>query len=286
MKLYAISDIHLSHEANRHAFAALEKRPRDWLILAGDLGETNDHLEFAFRTAAACYNRVIWVPGNHELWSLPLDTAKRGVARYEECVAVCRAHGVLTPEDPYVRWDGEGGPLILAPLFLLYDYTFRPDDVSRAGALDWARASGIECTDEVLLYPDPYPTRDAWCEARCAYTEARLQEAAATGVPLVLINHFTLRYDLVRIPRVPRFSIWCGTKRTNDWHRRFNARVVVTGHLHVRATDWVDGVRFEEVSLGYPRQWQEGRDINTYVREILPGPASPPGGTAATEWRR
>ena len=58
------------------------------------------------------------------------------------------------------------------------------------------------------------------------------------------------------------------------------AKVVVAGHLHVRTTDWIDGVRFEEVSLGYPRHWRRQRGIDGYLREILPGPAtrSPTGG--------
>jgi hypothetical protein len=98
-----------------------------------------------------------------------------------------------------------------------------------------------------------------------------LQEAAASA-PLVLVNHFPLREDLVRLWRIPRFSIWCGTKRTEDWHQRFRARVVVSGHLHIRSTDWVDGVRFEEVSLGYPRHWDPDSGIDQYLREILPGP--------------
>jgi hypothetical protein len=66
---------------------------------------------------------------------------------------------------------------------------------------------------------------------------------------------------------------------------------VVTGHLHVRRTDWIDGVRFEEVSLGYPRQWEDaktvGNDINTMLREILPGPPTPEKGKEPpTQWRR
>ena len=73
--------------------------------------------------------------------------------------------------------------------------------------------------------------------------------------PLVLINHFPLRQDLVRLSTIPRFSLWCGTRYTENWHTRFRAAVVISGHLHRPATDWRDGVRFEEVSLGYPREW-------------------------------
>jgi hypothetical protein len=38
-------------------------------------------------------------------------------------------------------------------------------------------------------------------------------------------------------------------------------------------------VRFEEVSLGYPRQHAPGRPIEQDLREILPGPP-PPGAPA------
>ena len=63
----------------------------------------------------------------------------------------------------------------VAPLFLLYDYTFRAarrdDKESR-----WRCAydAGVVCTDEFLLHPDPYPSRDAWCRARVARDQRRL----------------------------------------------------------------------------------------------------------------
>jgi hypothetical protein len=44
---------------------------------------------------------------------------------------------------------------------------------------------------------------------------------------------------------------------------------VVTGHLHTRRTDIVDGTRFEEVSLGYPRQWDHSRGCVGYLRTVL-----------------
>jgi hypothetical protein len=84
------------------------------------------------------------------------------------------------------------------------------------------------------------------------------------------VNHWPLRYDLARPPRIPRFSIWCGTTLTEDWGRRFRARAVVSGHLHLRTTMWRDEVRYEEVSFGYPRDWSVDRGIDWYLRQILP----------------
>jgi 3',5'-cyclic AMP phosphodiesterase CpdA len=272
VKLYAISDLHVGFAPNHALWATLPEHPDDWLILAGDLGETDAHLRFALGVATARFARVLWVPGNHELWTLPRDPGGlRGEARYHRCVEICRDHGVLTPEDPYAVWPGDGPPSVLAPLFVLYDYSFRPDDVPEDGALDWARASGIECTDEHLLHPDPHPSRAAWCRARVAATRPRL-DAIPADHRTILINHFPLRRELARLPAIPRFSLWCGTRLTESWHLDYRARVVVSGHLHIRSTRWLDGVRFEEVSLGYPHQRPAERGLERYLREILPGP--------------
>lgn len=276
MKLYAISDLHLGHQQNREALLELPAHPRDWLILAGDIGETEEHLALAFSAATRRFARVLWVPGNHELWTTggPRPGAElRGEAKYQRLVELCRRFGVVSPEDPYPLWMGDGGPCVIAPLFLLYDYSFRPDDVPLEGALAWAEESGVVCTDEFVLHPEPHPSRAAWCDARIAYTEARLAEIGQA--PVVIVNHFPLREELVRLEWVPRFSLWCGTRRTHDWHARYRAKVVVYGHLHMRGTEWIDGVRFEEVSLGYPADWEREEGMAAYLREILPGPPPP-----------
>ena len=86
---------------------------------------------------------------------------------------------------------------------------------------------------------------------------------------LIVANHFPLRQDLAILPRIPRFSIWCGTTKTNEWHRRFNIEAVVYGHLHLRSAQVIDGVRFDEVSLGYPKQWNQSKALADYLRQIL-----------------
>lgn len=284
MRLFAISDLHVSRKENR---AALEQFGEDtarrfsddWLIVAGDLGERVEHLEVALTVLTRKFARVIWTPGNHDLWFPAGSTDRtRGQERYEELVATCRSFGALTPEDPYVVWPFDStqrrpveAPTYIVPMFLLFDYSFRPPDIAREDALAWAKASGVVASDETLLDPSPWPSRDAWCQARCDETEARL-EALPKDARTILVNHWPLRYDLARPPRIPRFSIWSGTSRTETWGQRFRARVVISGHLHLRSTLTRHGVRYEEVSLGYPRDWRHERGLAYYLREILPVP--------------
>jgi hypothetical protein len=272
MKLLAISDLHLTHRQNRDALPGMAAYPSDWLILAGDVGDTVEHLVFALETLTPRFAKIIWTPGNHDLWHRPRHGQPFvGEAKYAELVRICREFGVLTPEDPYVEWPGTPGTFIV-PMFLLFDYSFRPPDISALQALDWASRTGVVSSDERLLDPSPWPSREAWCVARCAATEARLR-ALPPDARTILVNHWPLRYDLARPPRIPRFSLWCGTTQTEDWPVRFRARAVISGHLHFRTTLWRNGIRFDEVSLGYPRDWNAERGLDWYLRQILPDDA-------------
>ncbi|MEV5572135.1 metallophosphoesterase [Spirillospora sp. NPDC052269] len=256
--LLAISDLHVGHATNReHLESLAPDDPDDWLIVAGDVAERAGDVAWALATLAERYATVVWTPGNHELWTPRNDPdQRRGEERYLHLVDVCRGLGVHTPEDPFPIWNGAGGPVQLAPLFLLYDYSFRPDGAStKDEALEIAYQSGIICTDEYLLHPDPYPTRDDWCRARLAYSEDRLAHRGS-DLPTVLINHWPLVREPTRVLRYPEFAQWCGTDRTADWHLKYEAAAVVYGHLHIPRTTVYDGVRFEEVSVGYPREWK------------------------------
>jgi len=270
--LLAISDLHITYPENRRVVESLRSpSPGDWLIVCGDVSELSVDLEWALGLLRERFAAVVWVPGNHDLWSVPEDPLElRGAERYRHLVAVCRRLGVLTPEDPYPVWEGAGGPVTVAPLFLLYDYSFgRNIAPTKEQALARAYAAGVVCSDELVLHPDPFPSREAWCEARVRETELRLA-ALDPALATVLVNHFPLTRDPTLILRHPEFAQWCGTVRTADWHVRFGARAVVYGHLHIPRVTWQNGVRFTEVSLGYPREWHRRDPGRAVLRPVLP----------------
>jgi hypothetical protein len=45
---------------------------------------------------------------------------------------------------------------------------------------------------------------------------------------------------------------------------------MVYGHLHIPRTTHHEGVRFEEVSVGYPREWRKRDTPPGRLRRILP----------------
>jgi 3',5'-cyclic AMP phosphodiesterase CpdA len=271
-KLLAVSDLHVGRKENRAFVESLRPESEShWLLVAGDIGELASDIEWALRVLSQRFDTVVWAPGNHELWTCRGDPVRlRGEQRYLYLVRLCRKLGVVTPEDPYPVWEGAGGPVVIAPMFLLYDYSFLPSGaMTSADGLARAYEAGVVCTDEILLHPDPYPSREAWCQARVDTTERRLTELGP-DTRTVLVSHFPLVREPAQSLRYPEFVQWCGTTRTADWHIRFNAAAVVYGHLHIPRTSWHDGVRFEEVSLGYPEEWRQKEAQPIIPREILP----------------
>ncbi|MEV0847503.1 metallophosphoesterase [Streptomyces sp. NPDC049954] len=271
-RLLAVSDLHAAVGENKQLVEDLRPDgPQDWLVVAGDVAEIASDIEKTLALLADRFAQVVWTPGNHELWTHPSDPLTlRGEERYRYLVEMCRGLGVLTPEDPYPVFRGEGGPCTVAPLFLLYDYSWLPDGAtSKAAGLEIADAKGIAFTDEYLLHPDPYPSREAWCAARVAATERRLA-AVDPALPLVLVNHYPLVREPTRVLHHPHLAMWCGTRRTEDWHRRFPVSCVLYGHLHIPRRTVHDGVPFHEVSVGYPREWRRHGHPRGILRRIDP----------------
>ena len=267
--LFAISDVHLHHKDNRDIAASYRPDgPDDWLIVAGDVSHDAEHIVGFLALMRERFARVLWVPGNHDLWSRSEDPL-RGEDRYFDLVERLRARDVTTPEDAYPLWDD----IAVAPLFVLYDYSLRPVGLSKQQAFAKAAAARVICNDEALLSPTPYTSREDWCAARLDYTRGRL-DALPDATRTLLISHWPLHPAPVARLRHPEFSLWCGAKETADWHVRYHAAACVYGHLHIPWTDTYDGVPHHEVSLGYPRERaNRSRPVDYGLRRILVRPA-------------
>ena len=269
--LWAVSDLHAGHIGSKPVVESLHpSSPEDWLIVAGDVAELTTDIRWTLDLLRDRFTKVIWVPGNHELWTNGRDPVQLvGRARYDWLVDMCDQMGIVTPEHPYPVWAQRGSPATIVPMFLLYDYSFLPAGATnKTDGLAIAYERGVVASDEYLLSPEPYPTREAWCDDRLSYTQARLEQLDPT-TPTVLVNHFPLLRQPCDVLWHPEFALWCGTTKTADWHTRYHAVCSVYGHLHIPRTTWHDEVRFEEVSVGYPREWRHRKPRN-WLRQILP----------------
>ncbi|MDE9518714.1 metallophosphoesterase [Xenorhabdus bovienii] len=258
--LLAVSDLHVSHAANRAIVDSFRpSTPDDWLLLVGDIAEQESDFTWVISTLSQRFAQVIWTPGNHELWCSPRDPVKLpGVLRYEHLVNICRQHNVLTPEDEFHRYPmGDGTFVTIAPIFTLYDYSFRnATDYTADQAIERARRCGIISSDEFFLKTYPHKNIIEWCRERIQYTEKRLNHIQ-DGEGIVLMSHFPIIRKPTESLRNTEFSIWCGSEKTRQWASRKGVHMVVYGHLHIPNIEYIHGVAHVEVSLGYPREWQE-----------------------------
>ena len=96
MRLLAISDLHLSKLVSLDPVKKIANHLNDWLILAGDIAENTEFFAASLEILASKFAKLIWVPGNHELWTEPAgcsEITQRGLRRYESLVDIARAHG-------------------------------------------------------------------------------------------------------------------------------------------------------------------------------------------------
>ena len=92
-RLLALSDLHVAFPENRKIIEDLHPEvDGDWLLVAGDVGELFADIEWALATLAGRFEKVVWAPGNHELWTHPEDPLQlRGAERYGHIVQLCRS---------------------------------------------------------------------------------------------------------------------------------------------------------------------------------------------------
>ncbi len=243
--LWAVSDLHVSFRENQAAVDKLAPAgPGDWLIVAGDVAEKIPDVVRTLEPLTRRYAKVLWVPGNHELFNRRTDRVS-GKARYRALVGELRTLGVVTPEDPYPVFGG----VTVCPLFTLYDYSFRPLGLTAKQAVARAR---VKLDDEIAIAP--YVDVEAWCAERLEYTADRLDRV--TG-ETVLVNHWPLVREPTARLHEQDIALWCGTTATRDWPLKYRARTVIHGHLHIPEKTVVDGVTHVDVSLGYP--FERGR---------------------------
>lgn len=70
MRIFALSDLHIDYDLNKQWIAQLstDDYRDDVLILAGDVSDSLLLLEWCLKTLASRFKKVLYVPGNHDLW--------------------------------------------------------------------------------------------------------------------------------------------------------------------------------------------------------------------------
>jgi predicted phosphodiesterase len=240
MRIFAVSDLHLDYAANREWLEQLplHEYNDDVLILAGDVSDRFARLDHAFSALAKRFSTVLFVPGNHDLWT-HRERMHSSFEKLDAVLAAAHAHGLRT--DIFRH-----GELAIVPLLGWYDYSFgAADDYLKAAWADF-RACHWPGYDDLAL--TKFFTR-----RNPAPESPTLQDARH----VITFSHFLPRIDLMpeRIPEKHR-KIYpvLGSTILEEQLRQLGSSVHVYGHSHVNRHVMLDGVTYINNAFGYPSE--------------------------------
>jgi Icc-related predicted phosphoesterase len=235
-RVFAVSDIHVDFGVNEKWFRQLSCSDyrNDLLILAGDVTHKLADLVSCLRGLASRFAKVLFVPGNHDLWVLG-ESAQTSLQKFAEIAAVVEDNGATMR--PHRQ-----GDVLFVPLLGWYDYSFgEPGDELRRTWMDyhacrWPEAFGAE-------------------EAAAHFTRLNPRVCSRGARKVITFSHFLPRIDLVPAfvsARNRRLDPVLGSTRLERQLRELNSSIHVYGHSHINRSASIDGVTYVNNAFGYP----------------------------------
>ncbi len=239
MRVFALSDIHIDYDVNAKWIANLSiaEYQDDVLILAGDVTDTRRLLEWCISALAERFKKVLFTPGNHDLWVIREDREMNSLQKFDDVRAVVESCGAS------MQAFRERGVEII-PLLAWYDYSFgEPSEELRSMWMDY----------RACRWPSGYTEEDVAAHF-AAFNDKQVSVAGAT---VITYSHFLPRIDLMPefIPCAHKLLYpILGSTRLERQLRRLNSSIHVYGHSHVNRQVKIDGVSYINNAFGYPNE--------------------------------
>lgn len=239
MRVFALSDIHVDYDANARWIRDLSDADYrdDVLILAGDVSDELRLLSWSLGALSRKFRKVLFVPGNHDLWVIRDAAGKSSLQKFDEVRAAVDASGASA--EPFFHRG-----LSIVPLLTWYDYSFgEPTEELRSIWMDY----------RACRWPAGYD------ESRIAEHFSALNDhhAAPAAGMVITFSHFLPRIDVMPgyMPASGRLLYpVLGSKLIDAHVRRLGSRIHVYGHSHINRNVTIDGVAYVNNAFGYPSE--------------------------------
>ncbi len=252
MKIYALSDIHIDYAENRKWLMDLstEDFRDDVLILAGDVSDIVKYLMLAFSELMKRFKIVLFVPGNHDLWTCR-NKIGNSLVYFEVIKNLASDYGVRMEPITIAN-------ISIIPLLGWYDYTFgKPAEELSAVWRDFQACS----------WPDNF-NEEAITRHFIAMNEPFL---TLQNDHIISFSHFMPRIDLMPsfIPRYKQVLYpVLGTSLLEEQIRRLGPDIHIYGHTHVNMMGQRDGISYINNAFGYPDETRIAKKELQAVFEI------------------
>jgi Icc-related predicted phosphoesterase len=252
MRIFAVSDLHVDYEPNALWVKQLSlvDYQNDVLIVAGDLSDQAERLQACLETLARRFRRVLFVPGNHDLW-VRREPGLDSFGKFERIRAQVTALGASMEVFHH-------GQLSIVPLLGWYDDSFGvPSEELRQVWMDF----------RACRWPEGYTSRDV-AQAFMAMNRYRRQSADEV---IVSFSHFLPRIDVMpsRIPLDKRYIYpILGSSALGEQVKALHPVVHVYGHSHVNRRVTLDGITYVNNAFAYPHETHIAAKALVCVHEV------------------
>lgn len=239
MRVFALSDIHVDYDENMKWVRQLSRSDYvdDVLILAGDVSHRPALLAECLEALAQRFRKVLFVPGNHDLWVLGDGPAACSLQKFAQVCETARQSGaVLEP----LGLEG----LFFVPLLGWYDYSF--GEPTPHVEMMWSDFRACRWPDG-LRPPD----------IAAHFESLNPAVQPPPGSRVITFSHFLPRIDLIPffVPMQHRvLDPVLGSVRLENRLRSFRPEIHVYGHSHINRSVYIDGVRYVNNAFGYPQE--------------------------------
>lgn len=239
VRVFAFSDIHIDYDVNAKWVANLSiaEYRDDVLILAGDVSDAWRLLDWCLSELVKRFKKVLFTPGNHDLWVIREDREKDSFQKFDEVRAAVESSGASMQA---FREQG----LSIIPLLAWYDYSFgEPSEELRSVWMDY----------RACRWPSGYTEK----EIAARFAAFNDQQVSVVGDTVITYSHFLPRIDLMpaSIPCAHKYLYpILGSTRVERQLRRLNSNIHVYGHSHINRRVKIDGVLYINNAFGYPHE--------------------------------
>jgi Icc-related predicted phosphoesterase len=239
VRIFAVSDLHVDHEVNAKWVGQLSTHDYqdDVLIVAGDLTDKLSLLAWCLRALTSRFKKVLFVPGNHELWLIKDSGIATSFDKASKVVDVARASGASMET---CRLPG----LAIVPLMSWYDYSFgEPSADLQSRWMDFHACR--------------WPAGFSVGRVAAHFMAMNPPHEPLPGERLITFSHFLPRIDLMPSFIPPESRILYPVLGSDLIERRLRAMsssLHVYGHSHVNRNVVIDGVSYVNNAFGYPAE--------------------------------
>ena len=238
MRVFALSDIHVDYQENEQWLLELSLKDyqEDILILAGDVTDNLNLLERCFRDLSSKFQKVLFVPGNHELW-VHRDSISSSIEKYQK---TCE----LAMNCDISMQTYHSNSLSIVPLLSWYDFSFgQPSSQLEETWMDFRSCSwpeGFQMSDVTNYFLNKNKTF-----------------LKTTNQTMISFSHFLPRIDLMPIfipPSLRYLYPVLGTVLLEKQIRKLKPQIHVYGHSHVNCQKNIEGIQYINNAFGYPAE--------------------------------